>query len=133
MAKAQWCFATLPLLHLLGIEQLRGRWAVPEGHLNMHWHLRFCEGTGQTGHLGLYFLAEIQVKLPFFTQVLFTSNVWSIHVYMWFPLVLMMFLLPVFYFLLSKFSRMTPGYPTAAFEKKRGTVRCGLKSAAVKT
>lgn len=66
MAKAQWCFATLPLLHLLGIEQLRGRWAVPEGHLNMHWYLRNLRRNliWQTGHLGLYFIAEIQVKSP---------------------------------------------------------------------
>ena len=132
MAKAQWCFATLPLLHLLGIEHLRGRWAVPEGHLNMHWYLRFCEGIERDKRdtWASILLLRFKLNCPLFTQVLFTSNVWSIYLCVY--VVLMMFLLPVFYFLLSKFSRRTPGYPTAAF-RKRGTVRCGLKSAAVKT
>ena len=77
--------------------------APPVGHRTAAWQVG-CPGRtsqyalvpqvlrrnlmGQTAHLGLYFIAEIQVKLPF-TQVLFTSNVWSIYlcVYIYTPLV----------------------------------------------
>ena len=38
-AEAQRGFAAFPLVHLLGVEELRGRRAVTEGHLDVNRHL----------------------------------------------------------------------------------------------
>jgi hypothetical protein len=49
-AEAQRGFAAFPLFHLLGVEELRGRRAVTEGHLDVNWHLRqkpICQGHGE--------------------------------------------------------------------------------------
>ena len=39
-AEVQRGFAAFPLFHLLGVEKLRGRRAVTEGHLDVNRHLR---------------------------------------------------------------------------------------------